>query len=57
MSLYSATGWQRKPARETLDTTVNAALLPSFVQRLYSAQQTGTLMPGGEGAQMILKCN
>lgn len=57
MSLYSATGWERKPARETLDPTVNAALLPSFVQHLYSAQQTGALLLGGEGAQVILKCN
>lgn len=57
MSLYSATVWERKPARETLDATVNTALLQSFVQRLYSAQQTRTLMLGGEGAQVILKCN
>lgn len=57
MSFYSAMDWERKPAGETLDTTVNTALLPSFVQHLYSAQQTGALLPGGEGAQVILKCN
>jgi len=57
MSLHSATGWERKPVRETLDTTINVALLPPFVQHLYSAQQTEALLPGGEGAQVILKCN
>lgn len=49
MSLHSTMGWERKQARETLHTAINAALLLSFVQCLYSAQQTEALLLGEEG--------
>lgn len=49
MSLHSVMGWERKLARETLNTTANTALLLFFVQCLYRAQQTETSLPCGEG--------
>lgn len=57
MRLHSAIVWERKPDGETLHTTINAALLLSFVQCLYSGHQTGALLldrgPGDPEMQLM----